>query len=143
MIVLLDIGGLRIWVDGFSPIVFIHFSSTLSGEVSRASLKKWRGSIHAVISRFKSFYVVINVTQCGSNCPKSLLQVFFSYFPELFDEVKYVALVGDASQRLILDPQLDEISKANSQLQYESFQDFFAALGSINALRQEIIASHK
>jgi hypothetical protein len=74
MMVLFDNDGLRVWMDGFSPIVFVKFNTVPMDKLDvRALIKKCRNNLHAINSKFEKVYSVIDLSECGGKCSESLL----------------------------------------------------------------------
>ena len=142
MTVLFDNDGLKIWIDGFSPIIFVKFNAMPSGKMdARSLIKKSRNAIQNILSKVNNMYSVIDLSECGGKCSETLLQYCFTCFPELLqEEVKYLAFVNCTSHKFAIGMQVQKLSHEKPHLRCESFSDFFVALNTINTIRQEQIA---
>jgi hypothetical protein len=136
MKVICDEGGLRMWMDGFSPIVFLSVDPKLSRSDQTIS-KYIREKLHQMIKKCDTLYAVIDLTGVAGHRSAETLEACFAKFPELFTEVRYLALVSDASYDVGFEKHLDTVSFSRPAIEYDTFVNFYSALNKINTLRQQ------
>jgi hypothetical protein len=136
MTVICDQSGLRMWMDGFSPIVFLSVDAKLS-ESDRTVSRCVSKTLHQVIKKCDTLYAVIDLTAVTGHSSAAILEACFAKFPELFTEIKYLALVSDPSFAVGLKKHLHTVSFPQPEMQYDTFANFYSALNKINTLRQQ------
>ncbi len=139
MTVICDQGGLRMWMDGFSPIVFLSIDATLSVK-DQTVPRDVSVTLNQMIKKCDTLYSVIDLTGGVGHRGAAMLEACFTKFPQLFTEVKYLALVSDASYAVGLERHLHTVSFSNPEMQYDTFVNFYSALNKINILRQQRMA---
>lgn len=141
MTVVLDEDGCRMWIDDFSPILFIKFSAMPSGKsASKYLARKCKNAWQQLTDKSDCVYSVIDTRDCKETCPLALMKFCFDYFPALLrGEMKYFAVVTPPASDQVIEKNLSQMIAERTQAKYGCFSDFFGALGCVNTLRQQII----
>jgi hypothetical protein len=140
--ILFENDGLKMWTDGYSPIVFVKFSSPPSlRKESEKLIQKGQSALRTLLSKSESVYSIIDISECHDRCSLSLLRFCFTRFPQLLGaEIKYLAVVHATTHTPAVENNLTGL--ITPQIRKGCFRDFFGALGKINAIMQRQFSIH-
>jgi hypothetical protein len=137
--VLFDNDGVRVWMDGTSPIIFVKFMAAPHERDESAKLiKNCQRSLKALLNKIGAVYSIIDISECTDKCSLAVLQFCFTCFPQLLsDEIKYLAFVHATAHHAAIENQVSDLLNTAPHHQRGCFVDFFGALRKINMIRQQ------
>lgn len=139
MTVVLDEEGCRMWIDDFSPFLFIKFGVMPAGKPpSKLFEKKCKKAWHQLTDKFDCVYSVIDASDCTNTCLIELLNYCFDHFPAVnANELKYFAVVTPGGVNPVVETHLSLMIAQRTHAGGGCFMDFFDALGQLNRMRQQ------
>ncbi|HEU5291332.1 MAG TPA: hypothetical protein VFU05_11850 [Cyclobacteriaceae bacterium] len=131
MRILNDNAYLKLWVDGYSPILFVQLKSDFFGLVNALEVYTMMNikSIRSLASTHKELYLLLDLSDVKCQEIESLIQYFENNLSKRIKaSFRYISVVKSKSQGSLL-------LKSNYEIPVGVFGTFFEALGTINDRR--------